>query len=329
VSAPLLAVTDLETRFESERGPVRAVDGVSFEVARGEVVGLVGESGCGKTATALSLLGLLPKPAGRIASGSVRLDGRELVGLPEAELRRIRGNRIAMIFQDPMTSLNPYLRVREQLVEVAELHLGLSRRAARERAVALLGRVGIADPAARIEAYPHELSGGMRQRVMIAMALLCDPDLLVADEPTTALDVTIQGQILALLRELQAERGLAILLITHDLGVVAGLTDRVLVMYAGVVVEEAGTGELFAAPGHPYTEALLASLPRIGAGPRRRLSPIAGMPPRLDQGAFGACRFAPRCPHVVDACRAGEPPLHCEAGGRARRCILPRGRVQP
>jgi len=320
--APLLDVRDLETQFVTEEGLVRAVDGVSFRVDRGEIVGLVGESGCGKSVTNLSILGLLAKPQGRIAGGSVRFGGRELVGLSERELRKIRGNDIAMIFQDPMTSLNPYLRVEEQLAEVGQLHLGLSRPAAVARAVELLDRVGIPEAVERIKAYPHEFSGGMRQRAMIAMALLCDPALLIADEPTTALDVTIQAQILELLKELREERGMAIILITHDLGVVAGMCDRVMVMYAGRIVEEAPTRELYADPTHPYTKALLESVPRLDERGHARLQSIEGLPPRLDRGPFDACTFAPRCGLVRDACRDGEPPLVTIAPGRSRRCVL-------
>ncbi|MDH3211996.1 MAG: ABC transporter ATP-binding protein [Myxococcales bacterium] len=323
MSEPLLEVRDLCTEFSTEEGVVRAVDGVSFRVDRGEIVGLVGESGCGKSVTSLSVLGLLPKPQGRIAGGSVRFEGRELSALAEAGLRRIRGNRVAMIFQDPMTSLNPYLTVGEQIAEVGELHQGLSRREARKRAVALLERVGIPDPALRAGAYPHELSGGMRQRAMIAMALLCDPDLLIADEPTTALDVTIQAQILDLLRELRRERSMAIVLITHDLAVIAGTCDRVLVMYAGRIVESAPAAPLFHSPAHPYTRALLRSVPRIGGAARRRLETIEGLPPRLDAGPFGECRFAPRCRFVRDLCRNGEPSLAEIEPGRARRCVVP------
>jgi oligopeptide transport system ATP-binding protein len=326
VSGPapaLLEVRDLATEFVTDDGLVRAVDGVSFTVGRGEIVGIVGESGCGKSVTNLSILGLLPKPQGRIAAGSVCLEGRELVGLPEKEMRKVRGNDVAMIFQDPMTSLNPYLKVEEQLAEVGQLHLGLTRAEAVRRAVDLLARVGIPDSAQRIQSYPHEFSGGMRQRVMIAMALLCDPDVLIADEPTTALDVTIQAQILELLKGLRDERGMAIIFITHDLGVVAGTCDRVIVMYAGRIVEEAPTRDLFERPTHPYTRALLRSVPRIDGVAHERLHSIEGLPPRLDRGPFTACTFAPRCAHVRDACLAGEPPLVAFAPGRSRRCVVP------
>jgi len=320
---PLLRVDGLRTQFVLDEGTVTAVDGVSFDVQKGEIVGIVGESGCGKSVTNLSILGLLPKPQGRIAAGSVRFEGRELVGLPEHDLRKVRGNNIAMIFQDPMTSLNPYLKVEEQLAEVVQLHLGLPRPDAVARAVELLRRVGISDAGNRIKSYPHEFSGGMRQRVMIAMALLCDPELLIADEPTTALDVTIQAQILELLKELRDERGMGIILITHDLGVVAGMCDRVIVMYAGRVVEEAPTHELFARPQHPYTQALLRSVPRLDEAMHATLFSIEGLPPRLDKGPFTACTFAPRCPLVREACHAGEPPLEHKGAGRRRRCVVP------
>jgi oligopeptide transport system ATP-binding protein len=318
----LLEVTDLRTQFATDDGLIRAVDGVSFTVGRGEILGIVGESGCGKSVTNLSVLGLLQKPQGRIAGGRVVFDGRDLVGLPEREMQKVRGNRIAMIFQDPMTSLNPYLTVEEQLAEVGQLHLGLDRPKAVERAVGLLTRVGISDAAHRIRSFPHEFSGGMRQRVMIAMALLCDPALLIADEPTTALDVTIQAQILDLLRELRRERGMSIVLITHDLGVVAGICDRILVMYAGRVVEEASTKDLFARPTHPYTLALLKSVPRVDGAAHGRLANIEGRPPRLDR-EFHECTFAPRCPFVRPACREGEPPLVGFAPARSRRCVAP------
>jgi oligopeptide/dipeptide ABC transporter ATP-binding protein len=317
-----LVVNELESRFTTPRSVVRAVDGVSFSVGRGEVVGLVGESGCGKSATCLSIMGLLPKPHGRIASGKIVFDGQDLAAFSESELRRIRGRRIGMIFQDPMSSLNPYLRVDEQLTEVGMLHLGISQSEALARAVKLLDRVGIPDAARRVRDYPHQLSGGMRQRVMIAMALLCDPELLIADEPTTALDVTIQAQILDLLLELRRERKLSILLITHDMGVVAGTCDRVIVMYAGRIVESASARQLFARPSHPYTLALLKSIPHVEARSGQRLASIEGMPPRLDQGPFEECTFAARCPFVHARCHQGEPLLSARSDGGARRCVL-------
>jgi oligopeptide transport system ATP-binding protein len=318
----LLEVTGLSTEFRSEEASVRAVDDLSFTLERGELLGIVGESGSGKSATSLSIMGLLPA-RGRVVQGSVRLGGQELLALSESERRQVRGRRIAMIFQDPMTALNPYLRIGEQLTEGAMLHLGLGQREAETRAAALLERVRIPDARVRLRSYPHELSGGMRQRVLIAMALLCDPEVLIADEPTTALDVTVQAEILDLILELRRERSLAILLITHDLGVVATTCDRVLVMYAGRAVELSPARELFARPLHPYTAALLQSLPRIELAPARRLATIPGLPPRLDRGPFSECSFAPRCAHVHAACRLGDPPL-VEAGpGRLRRCVLP------
>ncbi len=321
-SEALLRVVELTTEFLGDDATVRAVDHVSFDVKKGEMLGIVGESGSGKSATSLSIMRLLP-PQGRVTHGSVELAGANLLALPEARMRELRGRRVAMIFQDPMTALNPYLRVGEQLIEGAVLHLGMSRADAQTRAAALLDRVRIPDARARLRSYPHELSGGMRQRVMIAMALLCDPELLIADEPTTALDVTVQAQILELLSELRRERGLSILLITHDLGVVATTCDRVLVMYAGRVVELAPAAELFARPLHPYTAALMQSLPRLDAKPGAPLESIAGMPPRLDQGPFRECSFAPRCRFVHDACRVADPPLTEAGPERLRRCVLP------
>jgi peptide/nickel transport system ATP-binding protein len=322
-SSPLLEVSDLRSEFRVDHGVVRAVDGVSFEVRPGEIVGVVGESGSGKSVTALSILRLLPRPHGRVVGGSVRLGGEELLALSEPQMRAIRGQRIAMIFQDPMSSLNPYLSVGAQLSEVCELHLGLTHRESWQRTVQLLTRVNIPDAERRARQYPHELSGGMRQRAMIAMALLCEPALLIADEPTTALDVTIQAQILELLLELRKERGLSILLITHDLGVVASTCDRVLVMYAGRIVESAPAKALFKAPHHPYTRALLASVPRADTPDRSYLTTLEGLPPRLDRGPFSECRFAPRCRFVLDACRVAEPELRATASGRLARCVRP------
>jgi oligopeptide/dipeptide ABC transporter ATP-binding protein len=323
---PLLEVRELHAEFRSDERVVHAVDGVSFDVRRGEVVGIVGESGCGKSATCLSILRLLPVN-GRVVSGTLTLGGTDLGGLPEAAMRDVRGRRVAMIFQDPMTSLNPYLRIGEQLVETCLIHLKLGRKAAEARAVELMKRVRIPDAARRMRSHPHELSGGMRQRVMIAMALLCDPELLIADEPTTALDVTIQAQILELLLELRRERGLGVILVTHDLGVVARTCDRVLVMYAGRIVESAPARELFRAPLHPYTQALLRSLPRVDEQPGAVLESIPGLPPRLDRGPFGECAFAPRCRYVHDACRVAEPELTRVSPERLRRCVLPPERL--
>lgn len=317
----LLQVRDLSVRFVNRERTVRAVDGVSFDVRPGEVVGLVGESGCGKSVTSLSILGLHEKPAGRV-TGSIRLGERELVGASNTELRAVRGNRVSMIFQDPLTSLNPYLRIEQQLGEVLELHLGLRGEPARARMLEILKQVGIPG-AERLRAYPHELSGGMRQRVCIAMSLLCNPELLIADEPTTMLDVTIQAQILDLLRGLQKERQMAILFITHDLGVVSELCDRVIVMYAGRIVEQASTAELLSRPLHPYTEALLKSTPRVDVPGGGELHPIPGLPPRLSEKPVHECTFAPRCPRVRPACRDAEPALFDVGAGRLRRCIVP------
>ncbi len=299
----VLRVEELRTHFFTDDGVVKAVDGVSFEVERGRILGLVGESGSGKSVTNLSVLRLVPSPPGRYVGGRILFHGEDILKMPEADLRRLRGNRIAMIFQDPMTSLNPYLRVSRQIGEVLELHEGMSRRGANKRATELLEMVGIPDPETRIDQYPHEFSGGMRQRVMIAMALACKPELLLADEPTTALDVTIQAQILDLIRDLCRELGTAVILVTHDLGVVAGLADEVAVMYAGRIVEQAPVVSLFSQPQHPYTKGLLASVPRLDS--RAQLLPIDGLPPNVADLPPG-CAFAPRCPERSEAC--GEIP---------------------
>ncbi len=328
---PLLEVEGLVTEFSGERGAFRAVDGVSFSVARGRTVGLVGESGCGKSVTALSILRLIPDPPGRIVAGSIRLDGVELLGLSERELCRVRGNRIAMIFQEPMTSLNPVYTAGAQVAEAVRLHRKSSRSAAWVRAVELLRLAGIPAPEERAHAYPHQLSGGMRQRVMIAMALACSPALLLADEPTTALDVTVQAQILELLGRLQRELGMSILLITHDLGVVAEACDEVLVMYAGRIVERSPTAAFLAGPHHPYGAGLLRSVPAFGERDggtlaRAPLPEIPGTVPapwELPEG----CRFQNRCALVTDRCRAEEPELVPVAGelGRFVRCHHPIG----
>jgi len=318
--APVLAVDRLSIAFVNGKVHRRAVQDLSFTVARGETLALVGESGCGKSVTALSLLGLVPEP-GRLDGGSVRLEGRDLVGLPEAELRRLRGARIAMIFQEPMTALNPVLTIGEQVMEAILEHERVSRRAARERAVALLERVRIPDAPRRFHDFPHRLSGGMRQRVMIAMALALSPAVLVADEPTTALDVTIQAQILDLIDELKRENGTAVVLITHDLGVVAQHADRVLVMYAGRKVEERATADLFSAPLHPYTRGLIAARPRLSSGRagRQRLAEIPGTVPSLAALPSG-CAFAPRCALAEAACTVAVPPL-MPAGGGLVACL--------
>lgn len=303
----VLEVRDLRTYIQLRTRVVHAVDGVSFSVAAGESVGLVGESGSGKSMTAMSVLRLLPN-GGRIVSGSVRLDGKELTNMPEAELRAVRGNEVGTIFQDPMSSLNPTMTIGRQIAEAAELHKGLPKREALERAAEVLSLVGMPNPKERLGDYPHQLSGGLRQRVMIAMALVNEPKLLIADEPTTALDVTIQAQILALLDDLKDRLGMAILLITHDMGVIAGHTDRTIVMYAGQVVESAETEALFGDVRHPYTEALLASIPLLDQDKTQRLYAIPGLPPDLSR-ALGACRFAPRCRYATDICREQPPAL--------------------
>jgi oligopeptide/dipeptide ABC transporter ATP-binding protein len=309
----LLEIRDLQTHFKG-RGdaPVRAVDGVSLSIDRGEILALVGESGCGKTVTAFSILGLVPDPPGRIVGGSIRFEGRELVGLPAPELARLRGGSIAMIFQDPMTALNPTMTVGDQIAESIVAHTGAGRAVARARAIELLDRVRVPDPARRVDEYPHRLSGGMRQRVMIAIAIACEPKLLIADEPTTALDVTIQAQILELLRSIRRDSGTAILMITHDLGVVAEIADRVAVMYAGRKVEEAPVRVLFATPSHPYTRGLLGSLPGRDDGDddagRTPLREIHGLVPALDALPVG-CAFADRCPVAAAGCATRRPEL--------------------
>ncbi len=303
----VLDVRDLRTFFRTDGQIVKAVDGVSFTVRRGETLGLVGESGSGKSVACLSALRLLPSPPAFHPSGRILYRGRDLVTAPARELERLRGDRLAMIFQDPMTSLNPYLSVARQLTEVLEVHKAAPPAAARRTSIAMLERVGIPDAGRRIDQYPHQFSGGMRQRVMIAMALLCEPEVLFADEPTTALDVTIQAQILELVAELQASLGTAVVLVTHDLGVVAGTADRVAVMYAGRIVEEGTTAEVFANPLHPYTRGLLASLPRIDTPPRERLDAIPGLPPDLGHLPPG-CPFQPRCGLATDRCRQERPP---------------------
>jgi oligopeptide/dipeptide ABC transporter ATP-binding protein len=324
MTEPLLRIRDLRTYFVTDRGggTARAVDGVSLDLYPGETLGVVGESGCGKTVMSLSILRLVPEPPGHIRPGSlIEFEGRNLLTLAPRDLRAVRGNRIAMIFQEPMTSLNPVLTIGDQVAEAAIVHQRLSRSTARQRAVELLRQVGIPDPEERFDQYPHQLSGGMRQRVMIAMALMCRPQILIADEPTTALDVTIQAQILELLERLQQELGMAVLLITHDLGVVAGTADRVAVMYAGQVVESAPTRELFARPQHPYTTGLMESIPRLDR-PRARLHSIPGSVPAATAWPAG-CRFHPRCPFAWDKCRVEEPPLlDAGADGHTARCWL-------
>jgi oligopeptide/dipeptide ABC transporter ATP-binding protein len=319
VGDPLLAIRSLCTAFRTEDGEVLAIDNVDLDLAEGEVLGIVGESGSGKSVTALSILRLIPSPPGRIVRGEVRFAGEDLLRLSERRMRQIRGAEIAMIFQEPMSSLNPVLTIGDQIIETIRFHEGTSPRVARERAIELLDRVGISTPARRLDEYPHQLSGGMRQRAMIAIALSCNPRLLLADEPTTALDVTIQAQILELLREIQAELGMAVILITHDLGVVAQYVDRVMVMYAGRVVEEAAVGPLFATPRHPYTRGLLESIPSI-EDERERLQAIPGIVPSPFDLPPG-CRFQPRCRLAIDACAAADPPLLAAGEGRRAACI--------
>jgi peptide/nickel transport system ATP-binding protein len=322
---PLLRVENLKTHFHTRDGIVRAVDGVSFEVGAGETLAIVGESGCGKSVTSMSILRLLPMPPARIADGRIEFDGRNLLELSEPEMRKVRGNAISMIFQEPMTSLNPVLTIGRQIAEALVLHRGMSQKEATARAIEMLRKVHIPEAERRITQYPHELSGGMRQRVMIAMALACGPRLLIADEPTTALDVTIQAQILELMRELHRETGAAIILITHDLGVVAEMAQRVVVMYAGRKVEEAPIEELFANPRHPYTRGLLGSMPHLGDSVNetgKRLVEIPGMVPSLRDPAPG-CLFAPRCPNVIDRCTRDTPPLEQHGVGHWAACWHP------
>ncbi len=321
--APILEIDDLRTYFYTRDGIVKVVDGVSFSLRRGETLGVVVESGCGKSVTAMSILRLLPQPPARIETGSIRFDGRDLLGLSESAMRNVRGNEISMIFQEPMTSLNPVLTVGRQIAESIVLHQGLSSKAARERAVEMLERVRVPDAGQRVGEYPHQLSGGMRQRVMIAMALSCNPKVLIADEPTTALDVTIQAQILNLMTELKQDFGTAIILITHDLGVVAEMAERVVVMYAGRKVEEAPVNELFARPLHPYTHGLMGSIPRLNeaaeTGVRRRLQEIEGTVPSLNQEIVG-CAFAPRCAFAVARCHVSAPVLEEKRPGHRVAC---------
>ncbi|HEX2438401.1 MAG TPA: ABC transporter ATP-binding protein [Methylomirabilota bacterium] len=316
----LLEVINLQTHFLTRGGVVRAVDGVSWDVEEGETVALVGESGCGKSVTALSIMRLVEPAAGRIVGGRILFKGRDLLTLDEEEMRRVRGREIGMIFQEPMTSLNPVLTIGRQLTEGLEIHLGLSRDEARRRAIERLGLVGIPDPERRLSQYPHQFSGGMRQRMMIAMALACDPPLVLADEPTTALDVTIQAQILELMKDLSRRLGVAMLIITHNLGVVARYADRVNVMYAGRIIERGTARQIYSSPRHPYTLGLLRSVPRLDEPRRARLAPIEGQPPDLTRLPPG-CAFAPRCAFRVDRCTHEAPPLEAvEANGHVSAC---------
>jgi peptide/nickel transport system ATP-binding protein len=321
VSEPLLSVEDLRVEFSTDRGTIHAVNGISFDVRAGETIGIVGESGCGKSVTSLALLGILPR-AGGVTAGRATFDGRDLLTLSERELRGVRGAEIAMIFQDPMTSLNPVLTVGAQLREALETHFDIDRKEATRRAAELLDRVGIPAARSRLKDYPHQFSGGMRQRAMIAMALACEPKLLIADEPTTALDVTIQAQILGLLRGLVADRGTALILITHDLGVVAGMCERVNVMYAGTIVEAGTADELFAHPRHPYTLGLLQSVPRLDTGRNQKLQPIAGSPRNM-LSAPTSCPFAARCRYRKEICDAQLPLLERLDTGQRAACFNP------
>ncbi|MGH3132352.1 MAG: ABC transporter ATP-binding protein [Gaiellaceae bacterium] len=318
---PLLSVEDLRVEFWTSRGTVYAVNGISFDVAVGETLGIVGESGCGKSVTSLALLGILPR-AGRVTSGTAHFEDRDLLTLDDEALRKIRGREIAMIFQDPMTSLIPVLTVGRQIREALETHFGMERRPANQRAAELLDQVGIPSARQRLEDYPHQFSGGMRQRAMIAMALACEPKLLIADEPTTALDVTIQAQILDLLRELVSERETSLVLITHDLGVVAGLCERVQVMYAGTFVETGSAAQVFASPRHPYTFGLLQSVPRLDTGRRQPLQPIAGSPRNM-LSPPDSCPFAPRCPNRIEICTQVLPLLEPVDTGQRIACFNP------
>ena len=317
--ANLLEVEDLRTHFETSAGLVRAVDGISYDVGEGETVAVVGESGCGKSVGALSILRLIPTPPGRVVSGSIRFNGRDLLALSEEEIRKVRGREIGMIFQEPMTSLNPVLTIGLQLTETIRQHFPVSKAAAEARAVELLGMVGIAEPARRMRQYPHHLSGGMRQRVMIAVALSCEPKLIIADEPTTALDVTIQAQILELMKDLTRRLGVSLIIITHNLGVVARYADRVNVMYAGRIVETGTARQIYHGPQHPYTLALLRSVPRMDQPRKAKLDPVEGQPPdltRLDPG----CAFRPRCRFAVPRCRDSAPLLDLIERGHRSAC---------
>ena len=317
--AKLLEVKNLKTQFFTQDGIVHAVNGISYSVDAGETLAIVGESGSGKSVGVMSLIRLIPQPPGKIVDGEVWFDGQDLLTLSEDELRHIRGNRIAMIFQDPMTSLNPVLTIGRQITESLELHLNMSKDQSRKRAIQLLGMVGIPGAEERLDDYPHQFSGGMRQRVMIAMGLSCDPQLLIADEPTTALDVTIQAQIVDLVGRLKEELGMAIIWITHDLGVVAGMAERVIVMYSGFIVEEADVNELYANPRHPYTLGLLRSIPRLDLGRQKRLIPIDGLPPDLLEAPTN-CPFAPRCAFAIDKCWEENPSLETVGPGHFSAC---------
>ncbi len=319
--ARLLEVNDLQTQFFTQDGVVKAVNGITYTLDEGETLGVVGESGCGKSVGVMSLIKLIPSPPGKIVGGEVLFDGRDLLQMNDGEIRSVRGNKIGMIFQDPMTSLNPVLTIGRQISEALELHLGMDRSQSRARTIELLELVGIPSAADRIDDYPHQFSGGMRQRVMIAMGLSCNPQLLIADEPTTALDVTIQAQIVDLVKKLRDELGMAIIWITHDLGVVAGIADRIVVMYAGLIVEEASAKELFANPKHPYTLGLIGSLPRLDQAGENRLDSIEGLPPDLIALPQG-CPFYPRCKYRIDQCLTENPSLEPVGVGHKVACWI-------
>jgi oligopeptide transport system ATP-binding protein len=317
----ILEVRNLKTWFSTDDGVVKAVDDVSFSLAKGETLGIVGESGCGKSVTSLSVMRLIPSPPGRIMAGDIRFGGASVLAMDERQLRALRGGRISMIFQDPMTCLNPFLRISTQLVETLRLHQGLDAGDAKAKAVEMLRMVGIPKPESRIDGYPHQFSGGMRQRVMIAMALSCNPEILIADEPTTALDVTIQAQILEIIKDLSRKLGTAVILITHDLGVVSGMCDRIIVMYAGRVVERGSTDAIFAEAKHPYTRGLIRSVPRLDRGTGERLFSIPGIPPSVIDMPE-CCPFHPRCEHAMEACRKQYPPESDFGAGHRANCWL-------
>ncbi len=321
MSERILEVKDLKTYFRTDDGMVKAVDGVSFNLDKGESLGIVGESGSGKSVTNLSVMRLIPMPPGKIMGGQVLFNGEDILKMSDARLRNLRGNQISMIFQDPMTSLNPFLRISTQLIETIRLHQGMNKKDAREKAIDMLRLVGIPKPESRVDSYPHQFSGGMRQRVMIAMALSCNPEVLIADEPTTALDVTIQAQILELMEDLSEKLGTSLIMITHDLGVVAGMCDNICVMYAGRVVERASNDELFEDPKHPYTQGLIHSVPRMDKGKKEKLYSIKGQPPNLIN-LPDCCPFHPRCEKAMDICRREYPPVSVLEGGRRVSCWL-------
>ncbi len=316
----LLEVRNLTTRFYTPDGVVHAVNGISYTLDRGETLGIVGESGCGKSVSVLSILRLIPQPPGKIVDGEVIFDGHDLLRMSEEEIRQVRGNRIAMVFQDPMTSLNPVLTIGRQISEALELHMGMTKAQARQRTIELLKMVGIPQAEDRIDDYPHQFSGGMRQRVMIAMALSCNPEILIADEPTTNLDVTIQAQIIDIVKRLRDELGMAVIWITHDLGIVAGLVDRVMVMYAGYLVEKANVKDLYGDPRHPYTIGLLGSVPRLDEKRKRRLFSMKGLPPDLIDLNPNQCPFAPRCDYAIDRCWEENPKLRLVAPNHEVAC---------